>query len=92
VRFFDCQHIVRFLDDTNQGLVTLGIGANAARVRFCNVRTDGTIPDFILHVDESFRQRDDFIPAHFENVQRKAMGRFAPNARELRELFCEVFD
>jgi len=89
---FQSKHVRRFFDNTNDGLVTLRVGANGTGVGFRDVRTHRAIPHPVFYIDKGACKAYHFFPLHLDDIEREAMRRLAADAGELGKLFRQLLD
>src|SRR6185312_6267686 len=84
-RSFHRQYIVRLLNDADDGLIAMRIAAEIADLAIADVIADGANAELILDVEDRLRQPFGIFAAGAQHVERNALRRFLPDARQFLE-------
>src|SRR6185312_13222006 len=87
---FDRCDVGRFLDHTNQPLVTGGVGAIAARIHVSDVVADGTEVKFFLEIANRGSKGLRVVFTGPQYVKGKPLSAFSSHARQLLQFFNEL--
>ena len=84
--------VLGLLDDADQAVVARGVGADVTRVLLGQIEADRAVVDPRLDVPHCVGELERHLRPLLEQVERDALGRPHPDAREARELVHEVLD